>query len=487
MAEQGLKDKTVKGVGWSAADSILSYGVSFIVGIVLARLLTPDEYGLIGLTTIFIVVLESIVDSGFSQAIIRKKDANNDDYNTMFYTNLAMSIVLYLVFFFCAPLIAKFFGRPELVALARVMGCLIIIQALSIVQYTVLTKRIDFKTKTKASFVAAIISGGIGIGMAFGGFGVWSLVGQRLSKELVYTLYLWIFNRWWPRLKYSFESLRYMWGFGWKMLVSSLLNTTWAQLYQVVVGKFYNPATLGQYTRAKDFASLLSSNFQNIVGRVTYPVLSEIQEDNTRLIAAYRRIIKTTMFVTVVCIISLGAVSEPLIYCLIGSQWHQASTFLPFICISMSLYPLHAINLNMLKVQGRSDIFLYLEIIKKVVAIGPICLGIFVSIYWMLIGSIVAGIISFFINTYYTGKRLGYNSWMQIKDVAPSYGVAFSIAISVYFLKFLPLSYWVILPLQIVVGTIVFFVVCNLTKIEEYREVKEIISPIIKKIINKKR
>lgn len=486
MAEQSLKDKTVKGVGWSAADSLLSYGVSFIVGIVLARLLTPDEYGLIGLTTIFIVVLESIVDSGFSVALIRKKDVTNDDYNTMFYTNLVLSIVMFLLLFFCAPLIAKFFNRPELVALVRVMGSLIIIQALSIVQHTVLTKRIDFKTKTKASFIAAISSGAIGIGMAFYGFGVWSLVGQRLSREFIYTLCLWIFNRWWPRYKYSIESLRYMWGFGWKMLASGLLEKIWSQLYQVVVGKFYNPATLGQYSRAKDFANLLSSNFQTIVGRVTFPVLAEVQDDKTRLISAYRRIIKTTMFVTVVCIISLGAISEPFIYCLIGPQWHQAATFLPFICVTMSLYPLHAINLNMLKVQGRSDIFLYLEIIKKVIAVGPICLGIFVSIYWMLIGSIITGIIAFFLNTYYTGKTLGYNSWMQIKDVAPSYGVAFTIALSVYFLKYLPLSYWIILPIQLIVGIVVFFLVCNITKLEEYNEVKGIVMPMINKIIRRK-
>lgn len=474
MAEQGLKEKTVKGVGWSAADAFLGQGVSFIVGIVLARLLSPDEYGLIGLTTIFVVVLESIVDSGFSTALIRKKDVTNDDYNTMFITNLMISVLMYVVLFFSAPLIAKFFARSELIALVRAMGCLIIIQALSIVQYTVLTKRIDFKTKTKASVIAAIISGVIGISLAFSGFGVWALVGQRLSKELVYTFCLWIFNRWWPKVRYNIDSLCYMWGFGWKMLVSGLLDKIWGQLYQVVVGKFYNPSTLGQYTRSKEYATLLSSNFQTIIGRVTYPVLAEVQDDTLRLVSAYRRIIKTTMFVTAVSIISLGAVAEPFIYCLIGPQWHQAATFLPLICISMSLHPLHAINLNMLKVQGRSDIFLYLEIIKKIIAIGPICLGIFVDIYWMLIGSIITGIISFYLNSYYTGKKLGYSSWMQIKDVAPSYGVAFLIAISVYFLKYLPFSYWIILPIQIIVGIGVFFIVCETTQLSEYQEVKSI-------------
>ena len=265
MAEQSLKDKTVKGVGWSAADTFLGYGMSFVVGIVLARLLSPNEYGLIGLTTIFIVVLESIVDSGFSTALIRKKVATEDDYNTMFITNLVLSVLMFLLLFFCAPLIAKFFERPELIGLVRVMGILIIIQSFSIVQHTVLTKRIDFKTKTKSSLIAAIGSGIVGIGMAMGGCGVWSLVGQRLSKEFIYTLCLWIFNRWWPHFRYSFDSLRYMWGFGWKMLVSGLLDRIWTQLYQVVVGKFYSPATLGQYSRAKEYAGLLSSNFQTIV------------------------------------------------------------------------------------------------------------------------------------------------------------------------------------------------------------------------------
>ncbi len=486
MPEASLKDKTVKGVGWSAADSFLSQGVSFVVGIVLARLLSPSEYGLIGLTTIFIVVLESVVDSGFSTSLIRKKSVSDDDYNTMFITNLVMSILMYLLLFFCAPLIARFFERPELIALVRAMGCLIIIQALSIVQNTVLTKRIDFKTKTKASLIAALCSGAIGIGMAFAGFGVWALVGQRLSREFIYTLCLWLFNHWWPKFKYSLDSLRYMWGFGWKMLVSGLLDKIWGQLYQVVVGKFYNPATLGQYTRAKDYASMLSVNFQTIIGRVTYPVLAEVQDDKTRLVSAYRRIIKTTMFVTAISIISLGAVAEPFIYCLIGPQWHQAATFLPFICISMSLYPLHAINLNMLKVQGRSDIFLYLEIIKKVIAVGPICLGIFVDVYWMLVGSIIAGIISFLLNSYYTGKRLGYSSWMQIKDVAPSYGIAFLIALSVYFLKFLPLSNWVILPIQVIIGVGVFFLICETTKLPEYIEVKNIVKGFIGKMKQKR-
>lgn len=486
MAEYSLKNRTVSGVGWSAADAFLGQGVTFIVGLVLARMLTPSEYGLIGIVAIFTTVLTGIVDSGFSNALIRKPDISKDDYNTMFFTNLVFSVVLYILLFISAPFIAIFFDSPELVDLTRVMGLILIVQALSLVQNTILTKRIDFKTKTKASVISAVVSGIIGIWMAFIGQGVWALVGQLLSKQLIYTICLWIFNHWWPSMVFSIESFRYMWGFGWKLMLSGLLNNIWNQLYQVVVGKFYSPATLGQYSRSKEYASIFSTNLTSIVQRVTYPVLAEVQNDQSRMLSAYRKIIKTTMFVTAVLLVSLGAISEPFIYCIIGPKWHEAATFLPLICISMSLYPLHAINLNMLQVQGRSDIYLYLEIIKKVIAIGPICLGIFVDVYWMLIGSIITGIIAFFLNSYYTGKKLGYSSWMQLKDIAPSYGIALLIAVCVYFFKYLPLSNWIILPIQIVVGILVFFLVCEKSQLDEYIEVKGMAIQYLSKLKRKK-
>ena len=473
MSGISLKDKTVSGVGWSAADAFLGQGVTFLVGIILARILSPAEYGLIGIVTIFTTVLTGIVDSGFSNALIRKQTVSKEDYSTMFITNMVFSVLLFALLFFCAPFIARFFDRPELVNLTRVMGLILIIQALSLVQNTILTKRIDFKIKTKASVISGFISGVIGIIMAYTGFGVWALVGQMLSKHLLYTICLWIFNRWWPSFSFNLESFRYMWGFGWKLMLSGLLNNIWNQLYQVVVGKCYSPATLGQYSRSKEYASIFSSNLTTIVQRVSYPVLSEVQDDKERMLSAYRKVIKTTMFVTAILMFSLGAISEPLIYCLIGPQWHMAATFLPLICISMSLYPLHAINLNMLQVQNRTDIFLYVEIVKKIIAVGPICLGIFVSIHWMLVGTIITGIIAFFLNSYYTGKSLGYSSWKQLKDVAPSYGLASLIALCVFFFKYLPISYWIILLLQLIVGISVFFLFCEKTQMEEYREVKD--------------
>lgn len=482
MAEQSLKDKTVKGVVWSGIDNVAQYAVSFIVGIVLARLLTPDDYGLLGIIAIFTAICTTLINGGFTNALIRKKDVTDDDYNTAFIVNLGMSLLLYVIVFFCSPLIAKFFGREELTLLTRVTSISIIIGALAIVQQTRLTKRIDFKTQTKITLIASISSGVIGIVMALMGYGVWSLVAQQISSSFLRTVLLWIYNKWMPYLRFSKSSFNSLFGFGWKLMVSGLLDTLWKELYQVVVGKFYSPATLGQYTRAKQFSQLFSSNLTAVIQRVTFPVLSNVQDDKVRMVGAYRRIIKTTMFITAVCLFALGAVSEPLLFCLIGPQWHEAATYLPIICIGSSLYPLHAINLNMLQVQGRSDLFLILEILKKIIGLAPLAVGAFVGILPMLYVGLFTGVISFFLNSYWTGKFLGYSSWMQIKDIAPSYCVATLIFASVWFLKYLPVSNWIILPLQIVVGTIVFFLIVRTTKMREYDEVKEMAKPIINRI-----
>lgn len=483
--QDNLKNKTLKGVGWSAADAVLGQGITFIVGIVLARLLSPSEYGLIGIVMVFVTVLNGVVESGFSTALIRKTDADNNDYNTMFLTNMVFSIVLYALLSFSAPAIAVFFDRPELVSLLQVMGVLLIVNALSITQQTILTKQLDFKTKTKASVISSLTSGAAGIVCAYIGWGVWALVVQQIWRQSLYTICLWFYIKWWPKLSFSRVSFRYMWGFGWKMLLSGLLNNIWNQLYQVVVGKFYNPATLGQYTRARDYARIFSENLTLVVQRVSYPALAGIQNDEERMVAAYRKVIKLTMFVTAISMISLGAVAEPLIVTLIGEKWIEAASYLPLICLSMSLYPLHAINLNMLQVLGRSDIFLYLEIIKKVISIGPILLGIFVSINSMLWGTIVTGILSYFLNSYYTGKRLNYTSWMQIKDIYSSYLIAFIIALGVFYLKYLELPSIAILMMQIVCGAIIFYVLCEAVKPTEYIEVKGIALNLIKKIKNK--
>lgn len=473
--EESLKQKTVKGLAWSALDNASRYGMQFFIGIVLARLLSPDDYGLLGLTGIFTVVCTTLVNGGFSTALIRKKDASEDDFNTAFICNFGMSMLLYTVIYVCAPLIADFFEREELVLLVRVSSLGLIIGGLSIVQRTRLTKKIDFKTQTKITIVATATSGAVGIGMAVTGFGVWALVAQQLTSHTINTVLLYIYNKWFPRLRFSKNSFHNLFGFGWKMMVSALLDSVWKELYLVIVGKFYNPATLGQYTRSRHYAKLFSSNLTNVIQRVTYPVLSSIQDEPERMLSAYRRIIKTSMFITAISLLFIGAISEPLIYCMIGPKWHDTSIYLPFICIANTLYPLHAINLNILQVKGRSDLFLGLEIIRKFIVLPPLFIGAFVGILPMLWANIVVGIVAYFLNSYYSGRLLGYSSWMQLRDILPSFGIASAMALSVWFLKYLSLSYWIILPIQIIVGAVVFFGICKIFKPSEYKEIIEIV------------
>ena len=485
MSKEGLKDKTVKGVGWSAAESILRYGVSFVVGIILARLLTPDEYGLIGILTIFITVFEIIIDGGFINALIRKQDAKDIDYCTVFWTNLVVSIVMAGVLFMCSDLIARFFEREELRGLMRAMSSIVIINALALVQKARLTKALNFKTQTKVAIFAAVGSGLIGIFMAYRGFGVWALVAQQLSNAFLTTLFYWIVNRWIPRIAFSIESFKEMWNFGWKLMLSGIFNSISNQLQQVVIGKAFSPATLGQYTRAYQFGNLFSGNLTSVIQRVSFPVLSAIQDDTAHLKRAYKRVIKVTVFATFILMMMLAAISKPLICVLIGEKWTEAVYLLQIMCFSMMLYPLHALNLNAIQVMGRSDLTLRINIIKNLLIIFPVIAGIFLNIYWMLFVEVLRGYACYYLNAYYTKYVLDYSVAEQIKDILPSIKVSFSVSIPVYILSFLPFSNLIILIIQILFGAVILYVVCEKNKYDEYVELKDLLANYLNKINRK--
>lgn len=486
MSEESLKKQTVRGVGWSFIDSMLGQGITFLVGLVLARLLSPDEYGLIGIITIFITIFNFIVDSGFSNALIRKNDATDRDYNTMFIVNMCVSVALFGLMYVGAPLVAEFFQRPELTGLCRVMGIVVIINALSLVQNTILTKRLDFKTKTKASFISSVTSGIVGIAMAYSDYGVWALVGQQITKQLLNTILLWVYIHWIPKFLFSVSSFREMWNFGWKLLVSGIIDQAWTQIYQVVIGKCYTPAALGQYTRAQQFSSICSSNLTTIIQRVSYPALSKMQDDKPRLKNGYKRVIKISMLVTYTLMLGLAGCAKSLILVLIGEKWIVCIPILQIICFSAMQYPLHALNLNMLQVQGRSDLFLRLEIIKKCIAVIPLLLGIFVGIYYMLTCSIFTGLFALYLNAYYSGPFLKYSIWEQARDILPSLLMALSMFSILFAFSFLPINPLIMLPLQIIIGAAFTLTICEIRKPEEYLELKGIVIPIFIKILKRK-
>lgn len=471
-----VKEKTINGLGWSFTDNLLSSGITFIVGLVLARLLTPSEFGILGMITVFIAISNSIIDSGFSTALIRKNNVTTSDYNTVFYFNLLVGFTLFVVLYFSAPAISRFFKVQILIPVTRVMGFALIINSFSVIQKAILIKRVDFKTQTKISVIASLTSGIIGIGMAFKNFGVWSLVGQQLTRQLLNTVLLWTFNKWRPILTFSGESFKSLFGFGSKLLVSGLIDTIYTNVYYLVIGRFYRADLLGQYTRAELFGSLFSSNLTGIIQRVSFPILSSIQDDTDMLKQAYRRMIKTTMFVTFTCMLGLAAIAKPLIVILIGEKWLTAAYYLQIISIAGMLYPLHAMNLNILKVKGRSDLYLKLEILKKLIAVLPICLGIFIGIEVMLWGSVLVSFLAYFLNGHFSGQLIGYKLGDQIKDIFPSFIISFFMSGVIYLegiLFTMPLM--LLLILQIFTGLLIIIGICETGKFEDYLYIKKIV------------
>lgn len=480
MYRESLKSKTIHGVGWSFVDSVAGSGITFFVSLILARILSPSEYGLIGIVTIFITVISTFVDSGFSTALVRLKDANNVDYSTGFYTNLSISLIGFFLLLFLSPYIATFFKQPQLADLINVMSSIIVIRAFAIVPSAILTKRVDFKTQTKASLISSVFSGFFGVFSALIGFGVWALVIQQISRQLLNTVFLWLYNKWFPLFCFSIDSFKGMWSFGWKVMVTNLISSIWNELNQVVIGKCYSPSTLGLFTRANQFSSLCALNLTNIVQRVSFPVLSDIQDDGERLKAGYKRVIRNTMLISFIVMMGMAACAKSMVFCFVGEKWLDCVPMLQIVCFSMMLYPLHAINLNMLQVKGRSDLYLKLEILKKCILIFPLLLGIFVGIYSMLIGGVITGFISYYLNAFFSGRLIDYCLKEQILDILPSFGVAITMAVIVYLVGLLPISLYILFPIQIALGATCVISLSELIHLKEYVEIKKMILPYIR-------
>lgn len=476
--EESLKNKTVKGIVWSSVERFSVQGIQFLVMIVMARLLTPKDYGLVGMVAIFIAVAQSLVDSGFSQALIRKQNRTETDNSTVFYFNIVVGILLYLVLFAIAPLVAIFYDSPELTALMRVVCLSVVFNSFVVVQRALLTVNIDFKTQAKASLTAAVVSGVIGIGMAYSGFSYWSIVAQQLVNLGLNTLLLWIFTRWRPRWIYSWGSFRELFTFGSKLMVSGLLDVVYRNMYLLVIGKMFTASSLGYYTRANQFAEFPSSNLTGIMQRVTYPVLCQIQDDDERLAQIYRRFLRLSAFLIFPLLVGLSAVAEPFVLLLLKEQWLFAATLLQIICFAMMWYPIHAINLNLLQVKGRSDLFLRLEIIKKAIAVLILCVTIPMGLIAMCVGQILSSLIALIINTNYTGKLIQVGFLRQMRDLLPTLLLSLSMWGVVYGIT----SCLSGIILQLIVGIIagmVYYIA--LSALFHFPELKELYSIIRRK------
>lgn len=473
---ESLKNKTVKGTVWSTLERFSVQGIQFVVMILMARILTPGDYGLVGMIAIFIAVSQSFIDSGFSQALIRKQERTEVDNSTVFYFNIAVGLFLYLLLYVAAPFIADFYNEPQLTSITRVIGVSLIFNSLAVVQRALLTLKLDFKTQAKASLSGAIISGIVGIAMAYTGFGVWSIVFQQILNLGVVTLLLWVFSKWKPLWTYSWTSFRELFSFGSKLLASGLLDTIYRNVYLIIIGKVFKASDLGYYTRSHQFSDFASSNITGIFQRVSYPVLCTIQNDDERLANVYRRMLRVSAFVIFPLMIGLAAVSRPFIVTILTEKWLFSATLLVPLCFQGMWYPVHSINLNLLQVKGRSDLFLRLEIIKKILGIIVICCTLPFGLLALCWGGLVSSIISLIINTHYTGKLIHLGFFRQMKDLLPTLLLSLATGTAIYLtITFIPMNSWIALSVGIIEGILIYTVMARLLKFSEYFELLSII------------
>ena len=411
-----LKENTISGVKWSAIGRFSTQGIGFIIGLILARLLSPADYGVVGMVGIFFAIAQTFIDSGFGSALIRKTDCSDVDYSTAFYFNAAVGLLCCVILSCFAPFIADFFNTPILSDIVVVMSVNMFIGSLSIVQGARLTAAIDFKSQAKISLVTTILSGILGITMAYNGFGVWSLVWQSVFSNILRTIFLLFVTRWYPKWQFSKESFKYLFNFGSKILTASLLHTIYANMTTLIIGKYYTAKDLGYYTRGHSLASLPSTNITNILGSVTYPILSKIQNDDKRLIQVYRKYIAITSMVIFFGMFLLAALAKPLIITLLTDKWLESVIYLQVFCFALMFDHICQLNLNILYVKGRSDLVLRLEVIKKTISISMIIAAIPFGVLAICIARAIYTQIAIVINTYYTGKLFGLGYMQQVKD-----------------------------------------------------------------------
>lgn len=470
-----LKDKAISGVKWNAIDRLSSHGIQFLFSIFIARLLLPEDYGLIAMLNIFLAISQTFIYSGFGSALIRKIDSTDDDFSTVFYFNVIVAIVCYIVLFYTSPLIADFYNVPLLEEVMRVFSISLVINSLSLIHDTKLSISLNFKSRALISIISAILTGSIGLWVAYAGYGVWALVIQSILASLLRTIFLWIIVKWHPLFIFSWKSFKELFSFGSKLLASGLLDTLYNNIYTLVIGKVFSPSILGTYSKANALAQFPSSNMTGVLQSVTFPVLSKIQNYGDRLSNVYMRTLKVSAFVIFPLMVGLAAVADPFIRLALTDKWEGVIPLLQIICFALMWYPIHAINLNILKVKGRSDYFLKLELIKKVQGILFLVFTVPMGIVAMCYGKVISSMISLIWNTYYTKKLIGYGYFAQMKDLLPvlihSLVMGGIVLLVVHFMPTL----WLKLVLGVLVGMVYYIAGAYIMKFPEMNELLTIL------------
>lgn len=482
--KRGLKGRTINGLLWSFGDLAGNQGMQFLIQIILARLLLPEHFGLIGIVLIFVALSNSLVDSGFTQALIRERKPTQVDYSTVFHFNLAMSLVLYGCIYLTAPAIGAFFGEEQLTLFIRVMAISIIIKSFELVPRAILSKEIDFKTQATVNVIASLFSGLIAIFMAFSGFGIWSLIVRLLVMNASQSILFFVMKKWLPSWTFSFRSFRRLYHFGWKLLVSGLIDTLGQNLFAVLIGRNYSAGQLGYYMNASKFSDVVTQSLTAAIQRVTYPVLSRIQDEDERLKDNYRTLVKLSAFLIFPMMLGLAAIAEPMVRIVFGSQWEPMTIYFQLLCIAGMLYPIHALNLNILQVKGRSDIFLYLEVGKFSMTLGLVFLAIWLDLGMIgLVALIVVDSYSaLLLNMYFSGKEIDYTVRRQLEDLFPSFLLAAGMGTLTYVVgHLLDSADSLTLIIQVIIGMGCYIGMAKWTTREEFHILWKLLLPIMKK------
>lgn len=481
-----LRDKTISGVFWSFLQKIGDRGIQFFVTIILARLLTPEDFGLIGMLAIFIAISQSLVEAGFNKALIQKKDADEEDFSSVFYINLISSIILYLILYAGAPLIADFYSQPKLINLTRVLSLVFIFNAFGYVQETKLVKNIQFKKLMIIHLPSTLISGLVAIIMAYKGCGVWSIVAQRLVMRLIFVLQMWLYSPWKPLRVFNLQKAKLLFSFGSNLMIVGVIQTIYLNAYKVVIGKIYPANMLGYYENANSLASTPVSTIASVISGVTFPVFSTIQNDNKRLKSGYKKTIQQVLFILSPVLFLSIALAEPLFRLVLTEKWLPAVPFFQILCVGFIFSPLSRYNAELINIKGRSKLFLKLDLIKKIIETAGIIISVLFFDIWALIWfQSLFTIVKFLINGFYSGKFINYSTTEQLKDIMGILIIGGLNGILIYIMSnliFTDFSDFIKLIVGYGSGFLIYYGTVRILALEAYLDARELMNVFLTKI-----
>lgn len=479
---ENKKSKVLSSLIWKFLERGGTQGIQFIIQIVLARILLPSDYGIISLISVFIAIANVFVQSGFNTALIQKKKVDEKDLSSVFYLNIFVSGILYILLFFTAPFIERFYNVLGISKVLRVLSLTLFLGAINSIQNAVISRKMEFKKLFFSSIAAIIVSGIIGVILALLGFGIWALVFQQLSNQIITTIVLWFTVKWRPQLVFSLEKIKVLFSYGWKVLCSTLLDTLYMNLRSLIVGKMYSTEILAYYNRGDQFPQLIITNINGSIQSVMLPILAEEQDNKKKVKEMVRRSIVTSSFIIFPMMIGLSVIAVPLVKVILTEKWLSCVPFLRIFCFSYALWPIHTANLQAINAIGRSDIYLKLEIVKKILGMIILIVSIQFGMYAIAIGLLINSIVSTFINSYPNRKLLNYSYLEQIRDVMPSFVLSFIMGGVIYLISFLKISSLITLLLQVIVGAILYVLMANIFKLECFTYLLN----TIKEVVNKK-